>query len=179
MNEVINCADMITRVFSNIDVNSLENATKLTSIWKTVVRGIKNTRDEFYGDKIAAHSDVIDLKNGQLLIETDHPGWIQVMQLHQKFIIRGLNMKLPDLKISSLVFRLKGNDAVLFDSYEESLEKSKKRIEEKHSADEKQLDEFYKKNPPKNTEKTEKSLPPEFLAKLASLEQTVLTNSKE
>ena len=185
MNEILSCNEIISKVFSNIEANQVQQAVTLSSVWKEIVRGIKNTRDEFYGEKIAAHSEVVDLKNGQLLIETDHSGWIQVMQLHSKFIIRGINMKLPDVKISSLVFRMKGSDAVLFESYEESLERAKKKQTEKEIHDEKILNDYYKKNsiteniPSEEREKNKENLPPEFLAQLASLKETVLTNSKE
>ena len=181
-NEIIDFNEMITKVFSNIETGNLQNANKITSIWKEVTKGIKNTRDEYYGEKISAHSEVVDLKNGQLLIETDHPGWIQVIQLHSKFIIKGMNMKLGNVKVSSLVFRLKGNDTGLYESYEESLERAKKGMEQKYASDEKVLNDYYKKASEKGDAKTESkfdSLPPELMAKLSSLEQTVLTNSKK
>ncbi|MCF0126522.1 MAG: DUF721 domain-containing protein [Clostridia bacterium] len=187
MNEIINAGEMINRVFSNIEASNFENANKITSIWKKVVRGIKNSRDEYYGDKIASHSDVVDFKNGQLLIETDHPGWIQAIQLYSKFIIRGMNMNMTDLKVQSLVFRNKGNTNMLFNSYDEELKKAQKVMENKNNIAEKQMEDFLKNsraygansNKLTSSENLNKNeLPPEFLAKLASLESTVLTNSK-
>lgn len=180
MKDIINAADMISRAFSNIQVSDIENANTISAIWKKVVRGIKNNRDEMYGEKIANHSDVVDFKNGQLLIETDHPGWTQAIQLYSKFIITGMNRNIKELKVESLVFRLKGNTTKLFDVYESQLEQQKKKMEERMAQDEKKLEEFYKKSGISEvSDKNEpENLPDEFLQRLSSLENSVLTNSK-
>lgn len=188
MNQLISAEDMITRVFRNLDSETIEKAGKISAIWSKVVRGIKNTRDEFYGDKIASHSEVVEFKNGQLLVEADHPGWIQAIQLHSKFIIRGMNMNMKDFKVDSIVFRLKGNQTVLFNSYENELEKARKDMEKHDLEAEKKTEEFLKKSRAfgaesdlqKSTEAPVKEeLPADFLARLQSLESTVLTNSKD
>ncbi len=190
MNNIIDANEMISRVFSNIEASDIDNANKITSIWKKVVRGIKNNRDEHYGDKIASHSDVVDFKNGQLLIETDHPGWTQAIQLYSKFIIRGMNMNTENLgvKVESLVFRLKGTTTTLFNTYDEELKKAQERMNKKSDEQEKEMNAFLQKSAsmgPKSdksesneAQNSQNELPPEFLAKLASLESTVLTNSK-
>ena len=108
---VITCADMITRVFTNIERKDLENANRVFGAWRRTVASIKPN-----GANIAAHSQVIDLKNGILLVEADHPGWIQMLQLHQKYVLTGLRRAAPDLHIASLAFRLRGSDAALSDA---------------------------------------------------------------
>ena len=80
---IITAADMITQVFSSIDKSSVENSSKLLGTWKNVLLKVHK-----YGERLAAHTELIDLKNGILLVETDHPGWIQIMQLYSKFILR-------------------------------------------------------------------------------------------
>ncbi|MCQ2596514.1 MAG: DUF721 domain-containing protein [Treponema sp.] len=190
MNGIVDASEMISRVFSNIEASDMDNANKLTSIWKKVVRGIKNNRDEMYGEKIASHSDLVDFKNGQLLIETDHSGWIQAMQMYSKFIIRGMNMSIGENgpKVEGLVFRLKGNTTTLFDTYESQMKKYQEKMEMQAAADEKAMDVYSAKSGAcgansdsttgKKQENLKKELPADFLAKLASLESSVLTNSK-
>ena len=190
MNNIIDAKEMISRVFSNIEACDIENANKITSIWKKVVRGIKNNRDEFYGDKIASHSDVVDYINGQLLIETDHPGWTQAIQLYSKYIIRGMNMNMGNtgVKVESLAFRMKGNNATLYNSYEDELRRAQNEQQKKDESAEKQMNEFLEKSGASGATNSDKlkssenqtsdSLPADFLAKLASLENSVLTNSK-
>jgi len=191
MNGIIDANEMVSRVFSNIEAGDFENANKITSIWKKVVRGIKNNRDEYYGDKIASHSDVVDFKNGQLLIETDHPGWTQAIQLYSKFIIRGLNMAMAEkgVKVETLTFRLKGNNVTLFNTYEEDLRRAQNEMQKKNDEAERQMNSFLEKSGAYGASRTDKtessenqaldSLPADFLAKLASLENSVLTNSKD
>jgi hypothetical protein len=60
-----------------------------------------------YGEKLLAHCAVSDLKNGTLSIETDHPGWSQLLHLHRGYILTGLNRCLPEAHITAVIFRLK------------------------------------------------------------------------
>ncbi|MFZ4618631.1 MAG: DciA family protein, partial [Rectinemataceae bacterium] len=47
-----------------------------------------------------------DVNNGILIIETEHPGWIQLLQLRQKAILDGLETRYPELNLRSIVFRV-------------------------------------------------------------------------
>lgn len=107
-NEPITAADMITRVFSNISKNQLEESNSLFNAWSDTVSKIDG-----YGEKLAAHTKVIDLKNGTLLVETDHPGWTQILQVYENFIIKGMQWKAPELSIKTLAYRLEGSNARL------------------------------------------------------------------
>ena len=52
------------------------------------------------------HSRIIDLKNGILWVEVDHPGWMQVLQLQQARILRQVRRQYPQLKIRGLSCRV-------------------------------------------------------------------------
>jgi hypothetical protein len=54
-----------------------------------------------------AHSSLTDIQNGVLLIETDHPGWNQLFQLHQRDILEQINRIAPELGVIGLSCRLK------------------------------------------------------------------------
>ena len=176
MNEILNLT------FKNLRVKDLDKATTITDLWMSVLKNI-NSRDPNSnpneGQKLADHSRVIDLKNGILLVEADHPGWISFLQMHQKFIIRGMNMKDPNLKISTLAFRLKGNRGTLgnfeSDSVEQVKEKMSKKLDEENEILKQQNPEFTKK--PENLTKNVE-LPPELAAIFADLKQSMLTNSE-
>jgi hypothetical protein len=58
------------------------------------------------GEQAAAHSRVADVNNGILVIETEHPGWIQLLQLRQKAILDGIEARYPELNLRSIVFRV-------------------------------------------------------------------------
>jgi hypothetical protein len=167
---IITAADMITQVFSNIDKSSVENSSRLLGTWKNVVSKVHK-----YGERLAAHTELIDLKNGILLVETDHPGWIQIMQLYSKFILTGLQNALPELHILSLAFRLKGSDASLCgNSYDDQIREDRKSLSRKLEEEDKKLEVFGRKDG-----KGKVDLSPELKAKLDALKNSMLTNSSK
>ena len=162
---------------------------KLPSVWRKVVSRIKSTSETLesdeasdkripLGERLAANTRVVDLKNGTLIIETDHPGWIQYLKFYQKFILKGLSMECPDLKIKSFAFKLKDTEQSSKDVYEIALKKAREELEQKNAERDKELKEFFEKNSPKQ-EDNQKELHPELKAKFDSLWQTMLTNSEK
>lgn len=136
---VLSCADMITRVFTNIERKDIENSNKVFGAWRRTVESIRPN-----GLKLAAHAHIVDLKNGILLIEVDHPGWIQLLQLRQKYILTGLQRIVPDLHIQSLAFRLQGSAASLFDAAsqkEKQNAQERERLQKRLDNEEKMLSE--------------------------------------
>lgn len=174
--EIITAGNMMMYTVNMTSIKGLE----LPSVWKQVVSNVgKNSESAnmeiTLGEKLANNSHVVDLKNGVLLIETNHSGWIQYLKMYQKFILKGLNNKLPDLKIKSFAFRLAGSNISLSESYEEKLKKEQEEMNKKIEKEEKVLDKIYgEKTPPKT-----KELPPELAQRFESICQSMLTNTKE
>ena len=126
--DFIDSSQMITKVFKNISPSDVEQSDTIYKAWQTTVSKIFGN-----GEKLAAHSNPVDLKNGILLVESDHPGWNQMLQMHKKFILTGLNRLSGGVKIDSLAFRVKGSGAALSDSEEitrRAVEKYAIKIEE-------------------------------------------------
>ena len=67
------------------------------------------------------------------------------LNFYKKFIIKGIKMAIPELKISSLAFRVAGSDIKLNDNYEEDVEKSWKKMEEKLDAQEEAVKKYLEK----------------------------------
>ena len=67
------------------------------SSWETIV-----------GPRLAAHSKVADIDRGMLIIEAEHPGWIQLLQLRQSSILEDVARRYPELGLRSIGFRLVG-----------------------------------------------------------------------
>ena len=129
-NEILSCADMISLAYSNIERGTLEKNNKLYSAWKKIITSIKNyDSDSKLGQNLYEHSSVVEIKNNILLIETDHPGWIQMFQMRKKYILNGLKMYIPELKIESLAFRLRGSNATLSNvDYDSEYKKEIKKL---------------------------------------------------
>ena len=74
MSEIRNFSDIAISIMTNLT----ESERSLPSIWKKVVSKVNK-----YGDRLCGNTRVVDYKNGVLLIETDHPGWNQIMNIYQ------------------------------------------------------------------------------------------------
>ena len=136
------------RIFSQSDEG------QLPSLWRKVVSRIKSTAENSeredlinkrmpLGERLASNTRVLDLKNGVLIIESDHPGWIQYLKFYQNFIIKGLKMENPELKITSLAFRLKGKEEKEMDVYEQALKKARAEMEEHIRKNEEEARKFF------------------------------------
>jgi len=142
--EIMNSREMILKVFSNIDKKKFEEKDNIENAWKKITTSIKSTAsNEDIGSKLFYHSSIIDLKNEILLIETDHPGFIQLFRIHEKYILTGLKRFVPELNIKTLSFRLKGSNAVLADRKREEEKKSVNEVQKKLAEQDKALQNFY------------------------------------
>jgi predicted nucleic acid-binding Zn ribbon protein len=60
-----------------------------------------------YGIAAAAdHSRIRELDRNVLIVEADHPGWIQILQTKEHKLLEELRSQFPDLDINGISFRL-------------------------------------------------------------------------
>lgn len=186
---LISAQEMIMTAFTNIERAEVEKNNKLLKTWRFTLESIRSNakNGENLGINLYSHSRVIDLKNGILLIEADHPAWIQTFRIYQKYILNGLKRGVPDVKISSLAFRLRGSNVELHSQMTE--EKIRSNIEERIKKEEKVIQEFDEKN--KNLENSQsqdgensknstqnKEIPQNLRQILDRLKADILTDSK-
>lgn len=180
----------------SVNANSLGEEKNIFTVWKKVVLGIHSYKDESennekrmpIGERLAGNTRVVDLKNGTLLVETDHPGWIQYLNMYKKFILRGINMYLPELKVKNLAFRTSGSSFTLngekTEAYDASVKKARDEMLAKMEETEKEIEKLFPQKAGEassggNGVKPKKNpLPPELLVKLENIRQTMLTNSE-
>jgi hypothetical protein len=65
-----------------------------------------STWKDIAGDQIGAHSRIVELERSVLLIEADHPGWIQILQMKQRLLLNAVRRRFPELSIAGISFRL-------------------------------------------------------------------------
>lgn len=176
---VVKASAMIEAAFTNIEKSKFEQSGSILKYWRIVLESIKSSarNGENLGKNLASHSRVIDLKNGILLVEADHPAWIQTLKIYQKYIIKGLNMRISNLKISSMAFRLKGTDYQLhYKKNENDIERFNERMMAKL---EKEQSAFEKFDLNKNENLAEKKEIPENLKKILDrLKNDMLTKNQ-
>jgi hypothetical protein len=54
----------------------------------------------------AAHSRITGLEKSLLLVEADHPGWVQILQTKQKELLTEVQKRFPDFFTTGIVLRL-------------------------------------------------------------------------
>lgn len=173
--------------FTNIERAEMEQNNQLLKSWKYVVSSIKShsINGENLGINLYSHSRIIDLKNGILLVEADHPGWIQTFRMYQKYILTGLKRGVPELKISSMAFRLRGTDVELHNQISE--EKIREEFKQRLEKEDEILQKFDSKNQSRdssileNTKNSDekKQIPENLRQILDRLKSDILTDSKQ
>ena len=169
-------SQLINSTFSNICVQDIENANETFNAWKKTVCSIKSSNPN-EGNNLYDHSRIVDIKNGIIMVESDHPGWIQKLQFYKDYIVKGLQMQLPQMEIRNIVFKLAGS-SFMFDhgqnsekSKEEAMKKMEQNLEEQSKISQK-----YIKND-QNSEKKGK-LPPELEQIFENMSKNVLTKKE-
>lgn len=177
--DFISGAQIISSFFENIENQKLESTSKILVAWKKTVQKISGN-----GAQLFDHSRIVDLKNGILLVETDHPAWSQMLQFHKKFILTGLNKICADdtNKIESLVFRVRGSNATLADAGKKIAASEMKKYSEKLNAEEKILFEkgiFGKEKESVNENKNDEELPDNLKEIFTRMKSTALKNNED
>lgn len=177
--DFISGAQIISSFFENIENQKLESTSKILVAWKKTVQKISGN-----GAQLFDHSRIVDLKNGILLVETDHPAWSQMLQFHKKFILTGLNKICADdtNKIESLVFRVRGSNATLADAGKKIAAAEMKKYSEKLNAEEKILFEkgiLGKEKESVNENKNDEELPDNLKEIFTRMKSTALKNNEQ
>jgi len=64
------------------------------------------------GPNLAAHSRPVDVRNGIVFVEAEHPGWIQLLQMNQHRIMETIRHAFPELGITGIAFKLAKDGSV-------------------------------------------------------------------
>ena len=83
--------DLIARFVESIGIRDEKGVVPFVRAWPTIA-----------GRDLAAHSQILDVKNGALLIGLDHPAWLQRMQMDQRRIVQTVQRQFPSLEVRYL-----------------------------------------------------------------------------
>ena len=83
--------ELISAMFDSEAAATARLPSRLFAAWSAIA-----------GPDIAAHSSVSDIRNEVLVVQVDHPGWIQMIRLEEKKIRARINRRYPDIEIRSL-----------------------------------------------------------------------------
>lgn len=127
--ELIN--SVINSISKNIDASKFKNIKNIYDEWENILLSIKSTVLPEAGRKMFDHSEIIDIKDGVMLIEIDHPGWKQLFETYRTYILKGLNMKIPQVPVDTIIYRLKKGEVKIKPKTPETSEKKQVVKEEK------------------------------------------------
>ena len=100
--------DIISEIFRDrFGPGFLETARQgsgLFSSWSQIVTEAWPRSEDV--PAVAAHSKIREFERGLLIVEADHPGWIQILQTKQAALLSAAQRKYPELDIRSIAFRL-------------------------------------------------------------------------
>ncbi len=83
--------EILKQILKNINVQNDIPALSFFNSWEKIA-----------GIDIANHSELEEVKNNILYVSVDHPGWIQIIMLKKRNILKTVRILFPELKIQNL-----------------------------------------------------------------------------
>ena len=131
--------DLLNSYFNEIQKSEAEQYSSFQNSWEKIA-----------GSKIGLNSKIVDVIDGKLIVEIDHPGVKQLILLKEKYIIKGIKKGFPDLNVNKIKFYFKNDrkksvikteikdfpkkisvdDSLISKDFSELLKKMSKRSEE-------------------------------------------------
>lgn len=159
-------------ILSDIDKKKMEENSIFVSKWKKIVTSVKSVINPDCGNTMYSHSQIIDVKNGTLILQVDHPGFIQLFETHKKYILRGLEMNLPQMNIKNISYILdkKKDYNTQRDLTREEMRVAIEKQDVKENSEMMNNQEF---------STSQKKFPPELEAIFSRMRKSILTNDKK
>ena len=95
-------AGEVLAAFLNKDaIKDAEQMGKLfsASVWSDLLAGCRLSQG-------VSHSRIAELDKSILLVEADHPGWIQLLQTKQSELLNAVRRRFPEITFTGISFRL-------------------------------------------------------------------------
>lgn len=86
-----NARELITRLINSIGARDDQGIVPFVTDWSRIV-----------GADLAAHSRVLDVRNGAVVVGLDHPAWLQTMHFKQEKIVATIQRSYPSLDVRYL-----------------------------------------------------------------------------
>jgi hypothetical protein len=101
--DILSSGDFLSSLFNGqIDPKALEKGRISAELFTTWERIVAEAKILAAGD----HSRIRELEHGILVIEAEHPGWVQLLQTKQAQLLRLVQRKFPELGIQGISFCL-------------------------------------------------------------------------
>lgn len=81
------------------------------------------------GPRLGEHSWPADVRHGVLFVETEHSGWIQLLQMKQERILEEVSRRYPQLGVRTMAFRIASGERPAADPGRSALESGRRGAE--------------------------------------------------
>lgn len=92
---MVKVGDLLSVILDEVTLKKAQEIHSLFSAWKALA-----------GEQLAGHSRIVELEHAVLLVEADHPGWIQILQMKEAGLLAAVQRRFPELTINGIAFRL-------------------------------------------------------------------------
>jgi len=89
-------AEILARILDEKNRKLARTYSSIFGTWENIV-----------GESLAEHSRIYEIANGNLFVEVDHPGWMQLLLMKKPQILRAVKRKVPALDVKDI--RIKVN----------------------------------------------------------------------
>jgi hypothetical protein len=93
--EASSARDLINRFINSIGARDETGVVPFVQAWPRIV-----------GRDKAAHSQVLDVKNGIVLVGVDHPAWLQRLHMDSRRIVEQIRRDFPSLNARTVAFSI-------------------------------------------------------------------------
>jgi len=100
---------MFRQRFGEDFVDNAKSSAELFNSWEKIVCQVWPQGEDRKNEDIpaaAVHSRIKELERGVLIVEADHPGWIQILQTKQAELLLAIQRHCPKMDIRGIAFRL-------------------------------------------------------------------------
>jgi len=87
--------DILEAFFRMNNISGGEEYVAFFRSWQNIV-----------GVDLASHTRVADIKNHALVVEVDHPGWMQMLHMKKDRILRDIKKRFPQLGVTTVHMKL-------------------------------------------------------------------------
>ncbi len=97
-------SNILEKFFSGLLSGKIEEFSSFDRGWQKILCQIPNK-----GEDLATHSNLKEIKNNILFVETDHPAWVQLFNFNKKRILKIFNEEFKEFNAKDIHFTIKND----------------------------------------------------------------------
>jgi len=84
-------SELLTILLQRANIDLADPRAAVAENWRRIV-----------GTDLASHASLADIDRGRMLVEVDHPAWLQLLQMRERQIISEVKRRYPQLGVTRM-----------------------------------------------------------------------------